>query len=220
MGPEIIVFDLNGTLLDLAVLDGHFERIFGAASYREKWFAQLQILWMSTVATGTYQPFAKLAQAALEMLAAKESVDLFSADEKAVASQLTELPAFAEVPAALGQLRAGGFRLVALTNGARPSAQAQLGYAGIADAFEAIFSTDDVERFKPAPEPYLYVAKQLDVKPEKLLMVAAHAWDVAGAHQVGLSSAFVARPRQVLNPLATKPDHTVNDLAELVHKLC
>ncbi len=220
MGPEIIVFDLNGTLLDLVVLDGHFARIFGSPGYREKWFEQLQILWMSTVATGTYQPLAKLAQAALEMLAARESVELSSTDEKAVASQLTELPAFAEVPAALVQLRAGGFRLVALTNGARKTAQAQLEHAGIADAFEAVFSTDDVERFKPAPEPYLHVAKQLDVKPGKLLMVAAHAWDVAGAHKAGLSSVFVARPRQVLNPLATKPDYTVNDLAELAGKLC
>ena len=220
MRPETIVFDLNGTLLDLAVLDGHFARIFGSPSHREKWFEQMQILWMTTIATGTYQPFEKLAKAALEMIAAKESVDLSSADEKAIASQLTELPTFAEVPTALGQLRASGFRLVALTNGARKSALAQLEHAGIADAFEAVFSTDEVERFKPAPEPYLHVAKQLDAKPGKLLMVAAHAWDVAGAYQAGLSSAFVARPRQVLNPLATKPDYTVEDLAELVRKLC
>ena len=73
MGPEIIVFDLNGTLLDLGVLDGHFERIFGSPDCREKWFEQLQILWMTTIVTGTYQPFEKLARAALEMLAAKEA---------------------------------------------------------------------------------------------------------------------------------------------------
>lgn len=220
MGPEIVVFDLNGTLLDLARLDGHFARTLGSANYREKWFEQLQVLWMTSIATGTYQPFARLARAALEMLAAKEAIDLPSADEKAITDQLTELPAFAEVPAALGQLRAAGFRLAALTNGARPSALAQLAYAGIADAFDAVFSTDDVERFKPAPEPYLHVAKQLDAQPGKLLLTAAHAWDVVGAHQAGLSTAFVARPRQVLNPLATKPDYTVADLSELARKLC
>ena len=220
MRPEIIVFDLNGTLLDLAVLDGHFERVFGSPGQRERWFDQLQILWMTTIALGTYTPFAELAQAALQMLAVKESVELSSEDKKAITSQMGELPAFAEVPEALRQLRGGGFRLAALTNGARSSAKAQLEHAGIADAFEAVFSTDDVERFKPAPEPYLHVAKQLGVKPGKLLLTAAHAWDVAGAHQAGLSSAFVARPRQVLNPLATKPDYTVADLTELVRKLC
>ncbi len=220
MRPEIIVFDLNGTLLDLSGLDGHFARIFGSASFREKWFEQLQVLWMATIATGTYQPFEKLAKAALEMLAAKEAVELASADEKAVVSRMSELPVFAEVPAALGQLRAAGFRLAALTNGARKSALAQLEHAGIADQFEAIFSTDDVERFKPAPEPYHHVAKQLNAKPGKLLLTAAHAWDVAGAHRAGLSTAFVARPRQVLNPLAAKPDYHVKDLGELATKLC
>ena len=220
MGPEIIVFDLNGTLLDLAVLDGHFERIFGSPGTRERWFEQLQILWMSTIASGMYQPFEKLAGAALEMLAAREHAELSSADERIITGQMAELPAFAEVPGALERLRAAGFRLAALTNGARKTALAQLEHAGIADAFEAVFSTDEVERFKPSPEPYLHVAKQLDAKPGKLLMVAAHAWDVAGAHQAGLSSAFVARPRQVLNPLAAKPDYVVKDLAELVSKLC
>lgn len=124
MGPEIIVFDLNGTLLDLAGLDGHFARIFGSANYREKWFEQLQVLWMTTIACGTYQPFEKLARAALEMLAAKESIELSAADEKAIKNRMTELPAFAEVLASLNQLRAAGFRVVALTNGARPSAKA------------------------------------------------------------------------------------------------
>ena len=36
MGPEIIVFDLNSTLLDLSVLDGHSTPVFGASGYQEK----------------------------------------------------------------------------------------------------------------------------------------------------------------------------------------
>lgn len=220
MGAEIILFDLNGTLLDLTSLNGHFERIFGSPGQRERWFDQLQILWMSTIASGTYQPFETLARAALQMLAAREHVELSSADEKIITGQMSALPPFAEVPTALKRLRAAGFRLAALTNGARKTAQAQIEHAGIAAAFEAVFSTDEVERFKPAPEPYLHAAKQLDARPGKLLMVAAHAWDVAGARQAGLSGAFVARPRQVLNPLASKPDYVVQDLAELADKLC
>ena len=138
------------------------------------------------------------------MLAAKEGIDLASADEKAVTNQLTELPAFAEVPGALGQRRAAKFRLVALTNGAYKSALAQLEHAGSVDRFEAVFSAEEVERFKPG----------------KLPLAAAHAWNVAGAYQAGLSTAFVARPRQVLNPLATEPDHAAKDLAGLAAKLC
>ncbi len=35
-GAGIIVFDLNGTRLDLAALDGHFTRVFGSPGSREK----------------------------------------------------------------------------------------------------------------------------------------------------------------------------------------
>jgi 2-haloacid dehalogenase len=218
MGQDVIAFDLNGTLLDMGALDLHFQRIFAASGFREKWFEQLQNLWMTTIACGTFEPFEKLAKASLRMLAAKESVELASADETAVLKQMTNLPPYADVPPALSALRKSGYRLVALTNGARKSARMQLKNAGIASAFDEIFAADQVERYKPAPEPYRFVTKQLKIKPKKLLFVAAHAWDIQGAYQAGLQTVFLRRPRQVLNPLGTKPDYEVRDMAALAEK--
>ncbi len=51
---QAIVFDVNETLSDMSALDPHFERAFGAASFRERWFEQLQVLWLVTMATDTY----------------------------------------------------------------------------------------------------------------------------------------------------------------------
>ena len=59
---EAILLDLNGTLLDLAALDPHFARLFGDAGARERWFAELQVLWMTTIATGDYRDFPELAE--------------------------------------------------------------------------------------------------------------------------------------------------------------
>src|SRR5436305_2084544 len=101
MATQTIVFDLNGTLLDMSPLDPHFARAFGSAAQREKWFAQLQALWMTTIATGKYQPFEKLAKAALQMLAAKEGLELASSDQTLILTQMTLLPAFADVAPAL-----------------------------------------------------------------------------------------------------------------------
>ena len=56
----------------------------------------------------------------------------------------------------------------------------------------------------------------LSIEPEAALMVAAHAWDLAGAKSVGLQTAFVARPGASLYPNVAKPDYWVNDLTELV----
>lgn len=46
-------------------------------------------------------------------------------------------------------------------------------------------------------------------------LVAAHAWDVAGALRAGAAAAFVARPSMQWNPLIEKPDVWGTDL-ELV----
>jgi 2-haloacid dehalogenase len=55
----------------------------------------------------------------------------------------------------------------------------------------------------------------MGVKPGEALMVAAHGWDVAGAEAAGMQTAFVARPGQVMYPLADKPDYVVKDIMEL-----
>ena len=46
-------------------------------------------------------------------------------------------------------------------------------------------------------------------------MVAAHGWDVAGAKQAGMQTAFIARPVKALYPLAKQPDYIVKNLEEL-----
>jgi 2-haloacid dehalogenase len=96
--------------------------------------------------------------------------------------------------------------MVALTNSAPAAARQQLTHAGLIDVFERVFSVDEVRRFKPAPEPYRFVARELGVETHVLRMVAAHAWDIVGAMQAGCAGAFVARPGKVLYPLAPPPD--------------
>jgi 2-haloacid dehalogenase len=52
-----------------------------------------------------------------------------------------------------------------------------------------------------------------------LCLVAAHAWDVAGALRAGCRAAFTARPGMVLDPLAPRPDVVGADLAEVATAL-
>jgi 2-haloacid dehalogenase len=52
-----------------------------------------------------------------------------------------------------------------------------------------------------------------------VLLIAAHAWDVAGAVAAGCRAAFVARPGKVLDPLADPPELVVADLDGLADRL-
>lgn len=212
---RVCVFDVNETLLDLGALDPHFERVFGDAGVRRSWFLQvLQSAFMATI-TGPYSDFGAIGAAALQMTAEREGVRLSEEDRRGILGGMRELPPHPEVPAALDLLRDSGLRLAALTNNTAEVAEAQLSNAGLSDRFEEILSADTVRRLKPAPEPYRAAAEALGVETPQVRLVAAHAWDVAGALRAGCAAAFVARPGMVLDPLVEPPDVVGADLSEV-----
>jgi 2-haloacid dehalogenase len=216
---RVQVFDVNETLLDLAGLDPHFERVFGDAGMRRAWFTQMIQSALVTTVTGAYRQFGAVAMAALAMVAEQAGVELRDEDRDAVATQLRRLPPHPEVPEALERLRGAGFRLAALTNSTEEVARAQLEHAGIIGSFEQVLSADMVRRLKPAPEPYLLAAERLGVAVGEVRLVAAHAWDLAGAAGAGCATAFVARPGKVLDPLVEAPDVIGADLAEVADRI-
>ena len=213
--PKVSVFDVNETLLDLGSLDPRFERVFGDGSVRREWFQQLLQSAMVATITGSYSDFGTIGAAALGMTAARRGVELSDEDQGYILAGMRELPPHPEVPAALDRLREAGIRLAALTNSTEEVANAQLSNAGLADRFESILSADTAKRLKPAPEPYRAAAESLGVEVREVRLVAAHAWDVAGALRAGCAAAFVARPGMVLDPLVQAPDIVGADLDEV-----
>jgi 2-haloacid dehalogenase len=210
---RVCVFDVNETLLDLAALDPLFERVFGDASVRRLWFNQmLQLAFVGTM-TDAYATFGEAAGAALKMTEERSGVEISDEDRREILGGLRELPPHPEVPDSLDRLRNAGFRLATLTNSTQEVAEAQIQNAGLADRFEQILSADTAKRLKPAPAPYRMAARALEIPERGMRLVAAHAWDVAGALRAGCAAAFVAR--QPFDPLVERPDVVGADLAEV-----
>lgn len=67
---------------------------------------------------------------------------------------------------------------------------------------------------------YEWAAREMDVDVGQCMLVAAHAWDVAGAKWAGLQAAFIAREGQQKFPLAPAPDVDAPDLTGLAARLC
>jgi 2-haloacid dehalogenase len=210
---RVCVFDVNETLLDLAALDPLFERVFGDASVRKLWFNQmLQSAFVATM-TDAYVTFGESAAAALSMTEERQGAEVSEDDRQEILGGLRDLPPHPEVPDSLDRLREAGFRLATLTNSTQEVAEAQIENAGLADKFEQILSADTAKRLKPAPAPYRMAARALEIPERGMRLVAAHAWDVAGALRAGCAAAFVAR--QPFDPLVERPDLVGADLAEV-----
>ena len=60
--------------------------------------------------------------------------------------------------------------------------------------WDCALSTGMFGTYKPNPEVYLGAARMLDAEPADVMMVAAHAYDVDGAREAGLKTAYVFRP--------------------------
>ncbi|HVB12001.1 MAG TPA: haloacid dehalogenase type II [Nitrososphaerales archaeon] len=216
---RVCVFDVNETLLDLGALDKHFVTIFGNGSLRNAWFAQfLQSAMVSTV-TNSYKKFGDLGIAALEMLATRHGVRLVEEHRRLIRHGMQHLPAHQDVRECLDELRRAGIRLATLTNSTEEVAEAQLKNAGIRDYFEQVLSADTVQRLKPASEPYHMAADRLGVSIDRVCLVAAHSWDIAGALRAGCAAAFVARPGMVLDPSFERPDVIGVDLREVSRQI-
>ncbi|MBI3975609.1 MAG: HAD family hydrolase, partial [Armatimonadetes bacterium] len=160
-----------------------------------------------------------IGRAALDMLAERLGKTLTDDDRKRILGAIRELPAYPEVRESLVRLKAAGFRLGTLTNSTKRVVEAQMQDAALIDLFEQILSADEVKRLKPAPEPYRMAAQRFGVPVGEVRLIAAHAWDVAGAIRAGCKAAFVARPGMVLDPIHEPPDIVGRDLREVADQI-
>jgi 2-haloacid dehalogenase len=60
--------------------------------------------------------------------------------------------------------------------------------------WDVILGSDVSRAYKPDPEAYLRPLALLGLRPGEVMLAAAHANDLAAAHQAGLATAFIARP--------------------------
>jgi 2-haloacid dehalogenase len=219
VATRVIAFDVNETLLDLRALDPVFEELFGDASLRAQWFAQmLQVAFVGAI-TDRYVDFAASQRAALDMVAQRRGRSLPAGAADRVAATMRALPAHPDVADALTRLRAGGHQLAALSNSPADVERAQLEHAGLTDCFDAILSADEVRALKPRREPYELTARTFEVPIGEVTLVAAHAWDVSGALAAGCRAAFVARPGMARNPIDPEPDITGPDLGAIADQI-
>jgi 2-haloacid dehalogenase len=203
-----VLFDLNGTLVDPAVLleDGDL----GVAALDEA-----NMMAMVTVLAGASAEFKPLLDAALRRGLERAGRDPSLAAD--ALSRLPSMPAYRDVPDALAALRAGAFRLAVLTQSAVDAAETVLTNAGIRDHFELVLSAPDSGAFKPEDLAYRYGLERCGATDA--WFVAGHWWDVAGAAFAGLRTAWISRTDLAYPIAMPPPDLRGPDLASIASTL-
>jgi 2-haloacid dehalogenase len=212
--PEVVAFDVNETLLDLAPVRAALVEAGEPESLLRTVFARTLLTGIAATATGTWCRFREAFDAAL----AQES-ELSGDRRSRIADAFGELAPHPDVEPALRTLTEAGVRVVTLTHGSPGVAEAGLARGGVSPLVERSLSSEVIRAWKPSREVYLWAAGTCDVAPDRMALVAAHGWDVLGAQRAGLTGAWFPRSERTYPAVYEQPHVAADDLGAAVDAL-
>lgn len=220
---DALVFDVLGTLVDEpAGLRAGIRRL--DPSLDEAGTERLLLLWQRHIereqrrVLDGNRPY--LVSDALDREAAALVAEAAGAADPAAVAALAgsarRLPPWPDTVAGLARL-AERFPLLGLSNASRTALLGLNAHAGL--RWHQALSAEDARAYKPDPEVYRLAVTVSGLPPERLLMVAAHAWDLRGAQRIGLRTAYVARPVGDPPTASDRFDLYAESLADLADQL-
>ncbi|MFF1718094.1 haloacid dehalogenase type II [Streptomyces sviceus] len=195
---EVVVFDVLGTLVDEpgglragireAVPTSHAAQVDELLALWQRHAEREQ----QRIGQGdrTYANTSVIDAEAAQLVAARAGF----ADPATVARLATagqRLPPWDDSLSGLDQL-SRHFPVLGLSNAAQTALLRLNTHAGL--RWHQALSAETVRAYKPAPEVYQLALDTAGCAPDRVLMVAAHAWDLRGAQAKGMRTAYVHRP--------------------------
>lgn len=216
--PQLLVFDVNETLSDLAPMAEHFATAGAPSAVAPTWFAGVLRDGFALTITGDAASFADVARASLRTLLATQ-VDDLDASVQRIMDGFQQLPVHPDVVEGIRALQTLGMRMVTLSNGAASVAEGLLERSGLLDCFERVLSVEDAPCWKPGAQAYAHAVQACGREPRECMLVAAHPWDLQGARRAGLGTAWVNRTGADFPGVFTAPDLQAESLVDLAAQL-
>lgn len=208
--PNVVLFDVLETLIDLAPLADRLEEVGQSANTLQPWFLRFQRDAMALTLAGDTAPFEPLAR---ESLRTETHYALSERDIEYVVEGFSTLPTFDDAVPALRKLSEAGIAVGCLTVNSPEKTSRFLEGAGLAGFVDHVITAQEAGIWKPHPDIYRYAAKRLDTPIERLALVAVHAWDCHGAKKAGALAGWCARlefrPGDVFLPADVNGDSLV-----------
>jgi 2-haloacid dehalogenase len=137
-------------------------------------------------------PYREVLRQSLVLLAESEGLELPAGEEAALGDSLPSWPVFPEVPGALAEARARGWRLVPLSNTDADFLAASLAAIGV--PFDGSVVAGEIGSYKPAHGHWQAFAERFHPEPGRHVHVAASLFhDIAPAQELGLPAVWINR---------------------------
>ena len=176
---EAVIFDLDGVIVDSEqVWDEVREELAREGDGRWHEGAQADMMGMSSPEWSRYMH---------DVIGLPESPEEINDEvvRRMLGRYRERLPLIDGAAAAVRRL-APEFALGVASSSNRPLIEAVLERASIADLFDAVVSSEEVERGKPAPDVYLEAGSRLGVEPDRAAAVEDSSNGLRAAHAAGM----------------------------------
>jgi 2-haloacid dehalogenase len=212
----VVVFDLFGTLLDIASLRTAAAAVCDApdafvATWREK---QIAYAFASAI-MDRYEDFDAMTSHGLRFAAAKHGVTLDDAQQHALVTAWERVQPYPDVVATLETLHARGTRCAVLTNGTPATSTAAMEHAGIASFIETTLYVGSAGVYKPDKRVYTLVTGHYGIAPDEVVFVTSNGWDATGGTVFGYRVAWCNRLGVPAETFGPAPTWTIPSLAAL-----
>lgn len=213
--PEMILIDLDGTLVDsvpdLAYCVDEMMQQLGRAPHGEQrvrgWVGNGVERLVKRALTGELEAEPAAAEFA-------RALPIFTELYAVNTSQRSQL--FPGIREGLAALKAAGIKLACVTNKAARFTEPLLKDQGIRDYFGIVVSGDTLPYKKPHPAPLLHAADFFKVEPSHALMVGDSMHDVHAARAAGFAVVAVSYGyNHGIDIREANPDAVIDSLAEL-----
>jgi 2-haloacid dehalogenase len=211
-----VVFDLFGTLLDIASLRTAAARVCDdpagfVASWREK---QIAYAFASAI-MDRYEDFDAITGYALRFAAAKHGVALDDAQHASLVRAWQTVEPYPDAVATLQSVRSAGLPCAVLTNGTPATSQAAMARAGIEPLIDETLYVGSAGVFKPDRRVYALVTERYACAPGDIVFVTSNGWDATGGSAFGYRVAWCNRLGAPAETYGPPPRWTITTLAAL-----
>ena len=211
-----VAFDIIGTCFSLDKPNQKLIEL-GAPDYSFKlWFAQTLRDAFALSHAGSYRPLKQVLEAELPRTLKMLGIQADSLQMSHIVASFSELELQPDAKKSFEILKEAGCSIVALSNGSEESTRELLNRADAIKYFDRIFSCDAVLKTKPHPDVYALL-KQDAV--DDIWMVAAHAWDIAGAACANLRTAFITQEEKDYLSVYPQPEIIADSLLAAASKI-
>ena len=216
---KLVIFDVNETMFSLANISYLFKDFGLPPNTSDLWFSNVLKEGFACSSYGSFSPFIDIGKNELKKLFLKFELKYKKTHFNFLHNELSKLIIHQDVGESIKIFHKHGLKIVTLTNGSKNNTLKLIKKNNLSKYISRCFSIDEIKLWKPNKKIYLHVCNEMGFSSSNAMMIAAHAWDISGAKNAGLKTAYITRYEKILGSIYPKPDIIAQDCLSITNRI-